>query len=636
MKKSLKLKKTWIAASALTIASMLSIPLAHSETWADAAYNGWLKAYMVKSGDQTYFVDTLTQRDMAFMWGQAYIIEGVEDAYQVNFAADRRQLITDALDTFIKKNGTDLSWDGWNDDIAWATISLMRGYQISGNKIYLETAKKNWDMAYARGWDSDYGGGIWENMDNIPNGGKCALSNWPFVISGAMIYLATGDVQYLNKSKEIYAWTRTYLFDLNNGRVHEQIGPSGIIGDDNVYNSGMIVNAANALYKITGNTQYYNDALLATEHVINRYPIMTQDKPANGGFGSEQFYRGLGNFARQNNLWPKYAQWFANNADAAWKNRRTDYNFTHNDLSKPTPMSDLRTMEVEGSIILHSSIQTSVDAGPFNGTYQIQNVGNGLSLSVYGASTSNGGQIVQVSSAGEKSSLWTFESAGGGYYHIKNANSGLVLNVSAASGINGAKIIQWSGQGAAPGNDHWRPVKNPDGTFYFINMYSGQALDVPGGSSATGLQLNQWFTNSTTSQKFKLIPQNISFTKQIEAESFTSKSDVGAEATTDSGGGQNVGWIDANDWMAYANINFPVSGNYKVEYRVASPTGSTLSLDLNTGSIQLGQVNIPATGGWQNWVTVENTVNINAGTYSLRLFAQKGGWNVNWIKFTKL
>lgn len=126
------------------------------------------------------------------------------------------------------------------------------------------------------------------------------------------------------------------------------------------------------------------------------------------------------------------------------------------------------------------------------------------------------------------------------------------------------------------------------------------------------------------------------FTRLIQAETYTSMNGVQLETTTDTGGGQNVGWIDANDWMAYANINFPTSGTYKVEYRVASVSGARLSLDLNAGSIQLGQATIPATGGWQTWTTVSHTVSINAGTYSVGVFAPQGGWNINWLRFTKL
>jgi hypothetical protein len=69
---------------------------------------------------------------------------------------------------------------------------------------------------------------------------------------------------------------------------------------------------------------------------------------------------------------------------------------------------------------------------------------------------------------------------------------------------------------------------------------------------------------------------------------------------------------------------------------VASGTaGGRLSLDLNGGATVLGTVNVPATGGWQTWTTVSHTVNVNAGTYSLGVYAQAGGWNLNWIRITK-
>lgn len=116
----------------------------------------------------------------------------------------------------------------------------------------------------------------------------------------------------------------------------------------------------------------------------------------------------------------------------------------------------------------------------------------------------------------------------------------------------------------------------------------------------------------------------------IEAENYSAMSGVQTEPCSE--GGLNVGWIDAGDWMAYNGINIPTSGTYRIEYRVASINGGTLSSDLNAGSIVLGQVSIPATGGWQNWTTVSQTVTINAGTYNFGIFAVTGGWNINWFK----
>ncbi|PKV50190.1 putative secreted protein (Por secretion system target) [Aquimarina sp. MAR_2010_214] len=120
----------------------------------------------------------------------------------------------------------------------------------------------------------------------------------------------------------------------------------------------------------------------------------------------------------------------------------------------------------------------------------------------------------------------------------------------------------------------------------------------------------------------------------IEAENYASMSGVQKENCSE--GGQNVGYIDTGDWMAYTNINFPTSGNYRIEYRVASLSeGGKLSADLNAGTTVLGALNIPSTGGWQNWTTISHTVNVNAGTHSFGIYAVSGGWNINWIKITE-
>ncbi len=159
---------------------------------------------------------------------------------------------------------------------------------------------------------------------------------------------------------------------------------------------------------------------------------------------------------------------------------------------------------------------------------------------------------------------------------------------------------------------------------------------------ASGAAFNvNWFQLSPTSTASSSSSQSSSsapaFTRLIEAESYSSMSGVQLEATQDpQGGNQNVGWIDTGDWMAYSNINFPTSGTYRVEYRVASVSGAQVSLDLNFGNIQLGALAIPATGGWQNWTTISHSVSVTAGTYSVGVFAPQGGWNVNWVRITSL
>ncbi|WP_375419394.1 carbohydrate-binding protein [uncultured Hymenobacter sp.] len=124
------------------------------------------------------------------------------------------------------------------------------------------------------------------------------------------------------------------------------------------------------------------------------------------------------------------------------------------------------------------------------------------------------------------------------------------------------------------------------------------------------------------------------FSTLIQAEAYSAMQGVRVEATSDTGGGQDVGNISAGDFMVYNSIKFPTSGAYTIEYRVASIKGGKLSADLN-GSTQLGSVTIPATGGWQTWRTVSQTVNVTADTYAFGIRAQTAGWNLNWIRISK-
>ena len=112
--------------------------------------------------------------------------------------------------------------------------------------------------------------------------------------------------------------------------------------------------------------------------------------------------------------------------------------------------------------------------------------------------------------------------------------------------------------------------------------------------------------------------------------------DVDIQITSDSSGGYNVGWINATEWLVYENLQIAEAGQYVIKMRVSSTAGAQTSIDLNGGSIVLAQVDIPNTGSWQNWVTVETTVDLNTGVFDLGVYAQTGNWNFNWISVEKV
>jgi len=124
----------------------------------------------------------------------------------------------------------------------------------------------------------------------------------------------------------------------------------------------------------------------------------------------------------------------------------------------------------------------------------------------------------------------------------------------------------------------------------------------------------------------------------IQAESYAQMSGVQTEGTSDVGGGLNVGYVDAGDWLSYAgtSVSIPETGTYTIEYRVASATGGgVLSFEEAGGSPSYTTVNLPNTGGWQTWTTVKSTITLTAGTHKFGIKANNGGWNINWFSITK-
>lgn len=140
------------------------------------------------------------------------------------------------------------------------------------------------------------------------------------------------------------------------------------------------------------------------------------------------------------------------------------------------------------------------------------------------------------------------------------------------------------------------------------------------------------FNDSTSSLKVET--NSTSFSNVIQAEDYTYMAGIQTEATTDAGGGLNVGYIEAGDWMSYT-VTIPVAGTYRIIYRVASPNnGTTLRLEKDAGATQLGSVTIPNTGGWQNWANVAHNVTLPAGTYDIGIATTTGGFNINYLTIT--
>jgi beta-glucanase (GH16 family) len=110
---------------------------------------------------------------------------------------------------------------------------------------------------------------------------------------------------------------------------------------------------------------------------------------------------------------------------------------------------------------------------------------------------------------------------------------------------------------------------------------------------------------------------------------------VDIEATTDTGGGYDIGWTTGGQWFRYA-VNVASAGTYTIGFRVAAPTAVTDAFHVtNASGVNLtGSVNVPATGGYQTWTNVSATVTLPAGQQVLTVDQDAAGWNINYMTFT--
>jgi Carbohydrate binding module (family 6)/PLD-like domain len=115
--------------------------------------------------------------------------------------------------------------------------------------------------------------------------------------------------------------------------------------------------------------------------------------------------------------------------------------------------------------------------------------------------------------------------------------------------------------------------------------------------------------------------------------------DVDIQATTDSGGGYNVGWTKAGEWLKYT-VSVAATGTYQLETRVANiGTGATFHVEVD-GVDRTGPIAVPDTGAWQTFQTITTAgIPLAGGTHVIRvsfdtMTSRASVGNFNWFRLT--
>ena len=144
------------------------------------------------------------------------------------------------------------------DDNIWVALDYCDYYQLTHKSASLEKAVALYQYIYS-GWSDEMGGGIfWCEQQKEA---KHTCSNAPSTVLGVKLYRLTKDAKYLEKAKEMYAWTKKHLCDPTDHLYWDNINLKGKVSKEKyAYNSGQMIQAGVLLYEETGDEQYLHDA----------------------------------------------------------------------------------------------------------------------------------------------------------------------------------------------------------------------------------------------------------------------------------------------------------------------------------------------------------------------------------------
>ncbi|QXP56124.1 carbohydrate-binding protein [Cellulophaga sp. HaHa_2_95] len=104
---------------------------------------------------------------------------------------------------------------------------------------------------------------------------------------------------------------------------------------------------------------------------------------------------------------------------------------------------------------------------------------------------------------------------------------------------------------------------------------------------------------------------------------------VDIQPTTDLGGGYNIGWTKAGEWLEYT-VDFTKTQPYDFFPRIASINNNgQLNIKIDGKSIS-NPINIPDTGGYQTYENLYlSNIPVEKGIHIVRIEIIKGGFNIN-------
>ncbi|WP_010663004.1 glycoside hydrolase family 76 protein [Marinilabilia salmonicolor] len=168
--------------------------------------------------------------------------------------------------------------DRYYDDNGLVGIDYIDAFEVTGNSDYLIKAKEVMEFIRS-GWSEDYGGGIsW--LEGVRDQ-KPACSNGKATVLALKLFQAASESAYLDYGLASYNWMMDQLRDdsLNimwNSLLTSEKEPGVVQKHAYTYNTGVMIQSAVRLYKITGEKDFLDDAQSLAEGSYNYYVHYTE------------------------------------------------------------------------------------------------------------------------------------------------------------------------------------------------------------------------------------------------------------------------------------------------------------------------------------------------------------------------
>jgi hypothetical protein len=250
----------------------------------------------------------------------------------------------------------------------------------------------------------------------------------------------------------------------------------------------------------------------------------------------------------------------------------------------------------------------------------------------------------------------TLDSGLSGYFQITSITGGTLFENDGTTQIIDGTFITFAQGGAGL---KWTPNANSTGTGSFTVQASTTSsagglggttvtpqitvtsveTPFPGPSPATvpGTIQTENFDNGGQG-----VAYNWETTSNLDLANYRSGPYVGIEASSDTGGGDDVCFTEPGDWLNYS-VDATTTGSYSLGLRVAQvSSGGQVHVNID-GQDVTGEVDIPSTGGWQTWTTVTITgIDLTAGDHLVQVDFDTAAagesyvTNLNWMQFSLL